>query len=266
MSKTFVITGASAGLGKAMALQAATYGAKVALLARRAEKLAAVADEIREAGGEALAVPTDISDANQVVQAFRTVHQKWHKIDVLVNNAGVINPIAPIHDFDENELDKLLKINVFGSFLAMREALIIMRHQQDGTIVNITSGAAYKPYEGWGAYGSSKAAMNMMTRIAAAENAEKNIHVFAIAPGVFASNMQDTIRQTPAEKFPPLQKFIELHEKGYLSDPADVGSLIAQVGLNAWPELNGKVLDIRDADFQNEIKLNGLIIPGALAV
>jgi NAD(P)-dependent dehydrogenase (short-subunit alcohol dehydrogenase family) len=264
MLKNIVITGASTGLGKAMAIQAAKRGANVALLARSADKLKTIADEIKQIGVNALPVPTDVSDESQVVAAFEVIRDEWGAVDVLINNAGVIQPIAPLHEVDAAQLETLLKINVFGSFIATREALKMMRSQKKGGVVNISSGAAYKPYPGWSAYGSSKAALDMMTRIAAVENRDANICIFGIAPGVFESNMQQTIRQTPPDKFPLLQRFIEMHEKGYLADPADVGDLIVQIAINAWADLNGMISDIRDPELQKACLERGIKIPSAL--
>ena len=266
MRKKIVITGASAGLGKAMAIQSAKYSVDVALLARSADKLKKVAEEIRAIGVNAIVIPTDVSDESQVVAAFELIRKEWGVVDVLINNAGVIQPIAPLHEVDADELEKLLKINIFGSFITTREALKMMRLQKWGVIVNISSGAAYKPYPGWSAYGSSKAALDMMTKVATVENKDANICIFGIAPGVFESNMQQTIRQTPIDKFPLLQRFIEMHEKGYLADPADVGNLIVQIAINAWAELNGKITDIRDPQLQQECMDRGIIIPTALKV
>ncbi len=141
----------------------------------------------------------------------------------------------------------------------------MMREQESGgVIVNISSGAAYKPYPGWSAYGSSKAAMDQMTRTVAIENNDRPVNIFAIAPGVFASPMQQKIRSTPVERFPRLQQFVEMHEKGYLADPADIADALVQIGLAPWPELNGRVEDIRSAEFQQECRGRGIIFPKAI--
>ena len=267
MKPVAIITGASSGLGAALAIALADRGVRVALLARRAQQLDALARDIASAGGVALAIPTDVSDIGSVNDAFIEVREEWGQLDVLFNNAGIIQPIAPLHELPDEGLQRLLNINIFGAFAVARAALRIMREQPSGgTIVNITSGASYKPYPGWTAYGGSKAAMDIMTRIAAVENADRPIRIFAIAPGSFESYMQETIRNTPEERFPMLQQFIEKYESGVLADAADVAMVLSGVALSNWSELNGHVLDIRDVAFQKECQQRGIVIPGSIAV
>ncbi len=263
--KVVVVTGASAGLGRALALQAAKRGARVALLARREKKLREVRREIQELGGEAGCYPVDVSDGRSVWEAFAEVENEWGRIDAVFNNAGIIQPIAPLHECDDDELMELFRINIFGAFVVAREAITQMRKQtRGGTLVNITSGAAAKVYPGWSAYGASKAAMDQMTRVVAAENAGLPVRVFAIAPGVFDSHMQTTIRNTPVEKFPRRQKFIDLHQKGQLPHPAEVAAALAEIAFTDWPELNGQIRDIRDPAFQQECLAHGVRFPESI--
>lgn len=265
--KIVMITGATAGLGRELALQTAKRGGKTALLARRAELLETVQREIKTLGGEALIIPTDISDAESVHEAFAEVLDVWPVIDVLFNNAGVIEPIAPLTECSDEALRNLFMINIFGTYVVAREALKIMRGQENGgVIINISSGAAYKPYPGWSAYGGSKAAVDQMTRTVAIENKDRPVNIFAIAPGVFASPMQQKIRGTPVERFPRLQRFINLHEQGQLADPADIADALIQIGLAPWPALNGRVEDIRSAEFQRECRERGIVFPNAIRV
>lgn len=191
--RTVVITGASKGIGAAAARAFAKAGAKVGLLARSKEKLEEIAQEI---GENAVAVACDVSDPKDVNDAFEAVRKAFGDIDVLINNAGVIDPIGPLAEADISEWTKLIDINVKGVMYGMRMALPPMIARGSGTIINISSGAAYGPIEGWSAYCTSKAAVLMMTRVGDHENRDKGVRILGLSPGTVATDMQRTIKSS----------------------------------------------------------------------
>ncbi|WP_300392740.1 SDR family NAD(P)-dependent oxidoreductase [Henriciella sp.] len=190
--QTALVTGASSGLGLRFAKVLASQGAKVALAARRRDRLEAIAQEIRDAGGEALAVEMDATDADQLKAAVAKAEAELGLVTILVNNAGI--PDAQrAHKMEIDLIDRVLDINVRAPFvLSCEVARRLMAADQPGRIVNIASSAAYH-YAGAGAalYSVSKAAVVRITEALAVEWAGKNINVNAIAPGAFESEMMD---------------------------------------------------------------------------
>ncbi len=185
-----VITGASRGIGAAAARAFAAAGAQVALLARNDEAIAGLAGEI---GPRALAIPCDVSRYWEVETAVRAAADTFGRVDVLVNNAGVIEPIARMAEADPDDWGKLVDINLKGAFHGMRAVLPLMLAQGGGTILNVSSGAAAKPVEAWSAYCASKAGALMLTRMGHLEYGAAGIRVLGLSPGTVATDMQREI-------------------------------------------------------------------------
>lgn len=189
--KVVVITGASRGIGAAAAREFAGAGASVALLARSGDQVAALAADL---GGDVLALPCDVADAGSAAQAFGAVMARWGRLDVLVNNAGVIEPIARIADTSPDDWGRAIDINLKGVFHGMRAAIPVMRAQGGGTILTVSSGAAHNPLEGWSAYCSSKAGAAMLTKAAHLEEAASGLRIMGLSPGTVATDMQVAIK------------------------------------------------------------------------
>jgi len=189
--KVVVVTGASRGIGEATARQFAAAGAKVALLARGVDQIAAIAEEI---GPSALAISCDVSRFWEVDAALRAVHDTFGRLDVLIGNAGVLDPIAPMSDMDPEAWGRVIDINLKGVFNGMRAALPVMIAQGGGTIITVSSGAAHRPVEAWSHYCASKAGAYMLTRCADHENRDKGIRVLGLSPGTVATQMQKDIK------------------------------------------------------------------------
>lgn len=187
-----LVTGASSGLGLRFAKVLASQGAKVALAARRLDRLEALADEIRREGGEAVAVQMDATDADQLKAAVETAEQELGLVTILVNNAGI--PDAQrAHKMEIDLIDRVLDINVRAPFVLCCEvARRLIAAGKPGRIVNIASEAAFR-YDGHGAalYSVSKAAVIRTTEALAVEWSRNHINVNAIAPGAFESEMMD---------------------------------------------------------------------------
>jgi len=187
-----LVTGASSGLGARFARVLAAKGAKVALCARRIDRLEALAAEIRAAGGQAIAVAMDATQADSLVQAVASAEAAFGTVDILVNNAGM--PDAQrAHKMSTELIDQVLGVNLRGPWiLACEVARRLIAAGKPGRIVNISSVAHFR-YDGGGAalYAVTKTAIARMTEALAVEWAHYNINVNAIAPGMFVSEMTD---------------------------------------------------------------------------
>ncbi|MGB1208061.1 MAG: SDR family oxidoreductase, partial [Paracoccaceae bacterium] len=190
--KTVLITGASRGIGAAAARAFVAQGARVTLVARTAE---AIADLAGELGDAALAVPCDISRFWEMQTAVDATIKTFGRLDVLVNNAGAIEPIAHLAEADPDAWGQVIDINLKGVFHGMRAALPVMQQAGGGTILTVGSGAAYNALEGWSGYCSSKAGAIMMTRAAHLE-AGASVRVLSLSPGTVATDMQAAIRDS----------------------------------------------------------------------
>ncbi|MBK1634242.1 SDR family oxidoreductase [Rhodovulum adriaticum] len=191
--KSVLITGASRGIGAAAARTFAEAGAHVALAARSEEAITTIA---REIGPGAIALPCDVADFGQVSDAVRAVVKSFGKIDVLVNNAAVIDPIAHIATVDPADWARAMDINLKGVFHGIRAAMPVMAAMGGGTILTVSSGAAHNPLEGWSAYCTTKAGAAMLTRCADLEGREDGIRAMGLSPGTVATDMQRDIRDS----------------------------------------------------------------------
>jgi len=187
--KIALVTGASRGLGEGVARALARQGAKVMLVARDDALVRKVAGEI---GGEAMAC--DVSDYAAVTQAAAATRKRLGGLDILVNNAGVIEPISEIASSDPVAWARSIQINLIGAYNVVHAVLDGMSKSGGGTIINISSGAAYRPLEGWSAYCAGKAGLAMMTRSIALETKGRGIRIFGFSPGTIDTDMQVKIR------------------------------------------------------------------------
>ncbi|MGP1397102.1 MAG: SDR family oxidoreductase [Inquilinaceae bacterium] len=189
--KTALVTGASRGIGAAAARKLADYGANVVLAARSAGAIETLA---REIGPTAVAVVCDVSRYESVQQAVRTAMKRFGRLDLLVNNAGVIEPIARLEDSDPAAWGEAVDINVKGVYHGMHAAYPAMKSGGGGVIVNISSGAATGVLEGWSHYCASKAAVLSLTRCGHLEWGDQGISVVGLSPGTVATGMQTAIK------------------------------------------------------------------------
>ncbi len=194
--KTAIVTGASRGIGEAIAFELAQHGVGVLLVARSTDKIEQIAHAIRDAGGRAEAFTGDVSDYGDVERAVAHCCTLFGRLDILVNNAGLIEPIARIADSDPVSWGKIADINYKGVYHGLRAALPVMLPNQSGTIVNISSGAATGALEGWSHYCSSKAAVLSLTACADREYAQHGIRVVGLSPGTVATDMQVAIKSS----------------------------------------------------------------------
>ena len=189
--KVVAITGASRGIGAAAARVFAQAGAKVALLARNRGEIDALAAEI---GPAALALRCDVADWTSVQRVVAPTVQHFGRLDVLINNAGAIEPIARLADAEPGAWGRGIDVNLKGVFHGMRAAIPVMRAQGGGTIITVSSGAARNAYEGWSSYCAGKAGALMLTQAAHLEEGPHGIRVLGLSPGTVATDMQVKIK------------------------------------------------------------------------
>ena len=189
--KAVLITGASRGIGAEAARAFAGAGARVGLLARTEEAVADLAAEIGEA---ALAIPCDVTRYWEVAAAVDAVARTFGRLDVLVGNAGVIEPIAHLAEADPDGWGRAIDVNLKGVFHGLRAAMPVMIRQGGGTILTLSSGAAHGPMEGWSHYCASKAGAAMLTACADREGREHGIRAMGLSPGTVATQMQREIK------------------------------------------------------------------------
>lgn len=192
--QTVFITGASRGIGAAAARELAERGANVVLAARSTQAIEEHARAIAHAGGKALAVACDVADYGQVKSAMEQAEKTFGPVSILVNNAGVIEPIARIDLSDPVAWGQVIDINVKGVYHCAHAALPGMLARGSGTIINMSSGAATGALEGWSHYCSSKAAVLSLTKCLHKEYGEQGIRTLGLSPGTVATEMQVQIK------------------------------------------------------------------------
>lgn len=207
-----VVTGASRGIGAGLAAHFASVGLRLGLCARRQPEL--------PDGAEGHAAAVDVGDADAVDRFAAEVVDRFGRIDLWINNAGVLEPVGPMADADPSELSRHVSTNVLG---VMHGTAAFARHVRsrpgEGSLVNITSGAATTPYRGWAAYCASKAAVDALTEIVGLEEQHAGLLAYAVSPGVVDTDMQALTRSTPVEVFPDVGRFVRLHEEGAYLTP-----------------------------------------------
>jgi NAD(P)-dependent dehydrogenase (short-subunit alcohol dehydrogenase family) len=247
--KVVIITGASRGIGAAAAAALAKAGATLVLTARDAAQLDHVAQAITRDGGTAAAIPCDVSDWTAVQHLVAETQRRFGKIDVLVNNAGVIEPIAVTAESDPAAWARAIQINLIGAYYVIRAVLPPMLQSGGGTIVNVSSGAAHNPLEGWSAYCSGKAGLAMLTRQVALEHAAQGIRVFGFQPGTTDTDMQVVIR---ASGINPISKI----PRENLTPVAHPAAAIVYLCTSAADDLAGKEFSLRDEAFRQRLNLS----------
>lgn len=195
--KVALVTGASRGIGRAIALRLANAGAKVVVSSRKLEGVQVVADEIAAGGGQALAVQAHVGRPEEVTALVARTVEAFGRIDIAVNNAATNPHFGPLLTADEGQWDKILSTNARGPFYVCRAVVPYMQTQGGGKILNVASIAGLRPSPGMGLYSISKAALIALTQVLALELGPANIQVNAIAPGVIRTRFSQALWQTP---------------------------------------------------------------------
>lgn len=251
MSKNKVlITGTSRGIGEALAIQFLSEGWEVNGFARHKNDL--IKKRFRKSGlyQETIGDLSNIKDVRRFLKkSFGEIEFAEYEKIVLINNSGVLEPIKSIRECETEDILYNLKVNILGTasiisvFLNELKEVPIRKF-----IINISSGAGKNPYHGWGSYCTSKAAIDMLTQCVQLEEATYNnpCHIYAIAPGIVETKMQETIRTKTIEEFPLVNKFIDFKESGKLADAKDVAEKFYQFVLNEVDYKGNPIFNIND--------------------
>jgi NAD(P)-dependent dehydrogenase (short-subunit alcohol dehydrogenase family) len=236
--KIAFVTGAASGIGRATAIAFAAEGARVAILDRSEDALRETADAIRGAGGEALVIGCDVAQPEQVEAAVSRAIDTYGRLDIAFNNAGVENTAAPIAEIPLEEWDRIMAINLRGTFVCMKHQLAQMVRQGSGVIVNTSSGAGIRGVAGGGAYAASKHAIIGLTKSAALDYAKSNIRVNAVLPGNIETPMMD--RFTGGD----IQKAIDLEPVGRLGKPEEIADAVLWLSADLGAFVTGAAISV----------------------
>jgi 3-oxoacyl-[acyl-carrier protein] reductase len=243
--KVMIVTGASRGIGAAAAASLAKAGVIVVLAARDGKFAGEVAASI---GENASARACDVSDYAAVEALVAETKARFGRLDGLINNAGVIEPIASIAESDPTVWARNIEINLTGAYYAIRAVLPGMIAAGGGTIVNVSSGAAIRPLEGWSAYCSAKAGLHMLTRAIALETEGQGIRVFGFQPGTTDTDMQVLIRASGVNAISQIPR-------ENLTPVAHPAAAIVYLCTAEADDLNGQEFSLRDAPFRARLGL-----------
>jgi NAD(P)-dependent dehydrogenase (short-subunit alcohol dehydrogenase family) len=244
-SPVVIVTGASRGLGAAVAGWLAKAGAGLTLVARSERDLGRVAEDLGSPGGAPLVCGADVSDYDACRRVVENTLARFGRIDSLVNNAGIVQPIAAIGDSDPADWRYNLEVNLIGPFNLIRAAISHLRPRA-GRVVNVSSGAANLALENVSAYCTAKAALNHFTRVLAAE--ESALTAISVRPGVVDTAMQTYIRREGTTAMPAEQVayYQQLKDQRQLEPPEIPARSIAWLALHAPRQFSGQFFDYDD--------------------
>lgn len=223
-----VITGGSRGLGAGMARLFLDRGLRVAVCARSRPDFSD--------GMHCISRSVDVTDVKAVDAFCAETANRFGRIDLWINNAGLLAPIGPLRDNDPAAFAQHMAVNVVGVFQGSRAFIRQARGQDQGdgrgVLINISSGAARNAYAGWSAYCAGKAAVERMSEAIALEEAEQGPRVHAVAPGIIDTEMQSMIRDCTPDRFPKVQKFLDLKQDNAFSSPAFVAERLLELAFD----------------------------------
>ena len=249
-SAVAIVTGAGRGIGRAIALEYASQGVKVALVSRTASQLDVVAKEIADAGGAALALPADVTDEGSVLRMTERVERELGPIDILVNNAGSYQAIGPVQECSSDAWLTDIMVNLYGVFLCSHVVLPKMLSRKRGYVINIIGGGTASPLEYGSAYGSSKAAVMRLTETMALELDGTGIKVFAMSPGLVRTALVDyQIESVEGQRW-LAERLSAMFDEGRGVPPTIAANMAAEIVSGKLDKLAGRAVraDRDDAD------------------
>jgi len=235
--KVAVVTGASRGIGEAIAKGLAEFGAKVVLASRKQEVLDQVKAEIESVGGEALAVATHVGNLEAIDNLIRTTLDTWGRIDILVNNAATNPYFGLTADAAMSYWDKIFEVNARGLFYLTQQVGKVMVERGGGSIINISSEAGFKPTPLLGIYSVSKAAVNMITKVFALEWGDKGVRVNCVAPGLVKTHFSQALWGNEAILQTALSS-IPMHR---IAEPEEIVGIVIYLASDASSFVTGQV-------------------------
>ncbi len=251
-AKVAAVTGANRGLGRAIAIEFARAGYAVVVGTRSLGNAADTLAEVERLGGDAVAVECDVTDFAQVERFVAAAHDTYGRLDVLVNNAAIIEPMTLLAESDPAEWELSIKTNLLGVYYGCRAAVPRFEKAGGGVIVNISSGAAHRPILRWSAYCAGKAGAAMITRSVALETQGTGIRVYGFQPAVVATDMQRKIRSRRVNEISDLPA-------DQLLDPHVPARVVVRLCELAPEDLNGQDLTIRDQELLRRLGLDELL-------
>jgi NAD(P)-dependent dehydrogenase (short-subunit alcohol dehydrogenase family) len=236
--KVALITGSSRGIGRSIAEAMAGAGAKVVISSRKVASCEKVAAEIRDGGGEAIAIPCNVSDQGQLRSLVDATLEKWGKIDVLVCNAAVNPHFGSSQEIGEQAYDKIMSTNVKNVLWLCRAVIPQMAERKDGAVIIVTSIAGFKGTRKLGTYALSKAADMQMTRNLAIEWGAENVRVNCIAPGLVRTDFARALWEDPEN----CAKALAAYPLGRLGEPQDIAGAAVFLAAKAASWITGQTL------------------------
>ena len=231
--KIALVTGASRGIGYALAAELASHGAHIIALARTIGGLEDLDDKIQKTGGSATLVPTDLREADGIDQIGAAIAERWGKLDILVGNAGMLGALSPVPHTEPDVWDDVFAVNVTANYRLIRSMDTLLRASDYGRALFITSTVGNEPRAYWGAYAASKAALESIVQTYALETAEAGLQVNLLNPGGTRTAMR--ARAMPGEKPDSLPR------------PAEVASKAVKMLLPDWQQ-TGQRLHLSDLE------------------
>jgi len=229
-----LVTGASRGIGAALALELAHAGAHVIALARTVGGLEELDDKIKAAGSSATLVPLDVKDTDGIARLALALNERYQRLDVLVGNAGILGPLSPLAHIEPKDWDNLIAVNISANWQLIRCMDALLKRSQAGRAVFLTSGVAHMGRAYWGPYAASKAALEVLVRTYAAECATTAVRANLFAPGPTRTRMYATA-------FPGIDQLA-------VPAPEEVAKAILPLCLSNCTE-NGKIYSFREKKF-----------------
>ena len=245
-SKTYVVTGASKGLGRALALALASDGHPVFALARPSTELDGIGELLASLAPGSRSIECDLSNPASIATAACLISEQTTFVAGLVHNAGAIAPVQPMDKVDASDWARSIQVNLVGVQDLTQRIYSLLGGEQQSRITVISSGASMRPIGSWSAYCVSKAGLDMWSRCMAEEGRANNISSISIAPGVVDTSMQKEIRSVPSEDFPSLKTFLDLHENGHLASSETVASQLFPLVTGHTMEQSGLRFDVRE--------------------
>ena len=233
-NKIAVVTGASRGIGYFAALAYAEAGAHVIAVARTVGGLEELDDAIKVAGGTCTLVPMDLQDHDAIDRLGASIHERWGRLDILLANAGILGGLSPLGHIEPKTFDKVMAINVTANWRLIRSLDPLLKASDQGRAIFISSGSAHSCKPFWGAYATSKAALEALARVYAAENANSNLRVNIVDPWVARTAMR-------AEAMPG-------EDPDTLPHPRDIADALVMLGSNECQE-TGKIYNCGTGKF-----------------
>jgi 3-oxoacyl-[acyl-carrier protein] reductase len=241
------VTGAGRGIGRAVALALAEQGAAVALVSRTQNEVERAAEEIRARGSTAIASMLDVSNWDMVDWTAQQIEAALGPIDILINNAGVLEPLGKLWETDPEQARRLFDINLAGAYYGLRAVLPGMVRRGRGVVVNISSSAAARIAPGWSVYAASKAGLDQLTRSVAVDLKDTAIRVYSLYPGLVETKMLGTLRAATPDQLPPdrRQFFVDQKEAGKVQPPEVPARAVVWLCSPHCDLASGAVVDLR---------------------